>query len=192
MITPEDEAFTVLVVANSRDRWVKDLQEKKNRDRQQEKQKRPDCSGNYTNTESGQNQWGGWKEEGLKLFNEYVDMNRAARKEQYSRDVEEACLARLKKKCDIVCKDFKAQAALDKKRKRKIDDEGCDLPFKKKPLATIRPQFHDIFSDDEDIGHIHCNDSDYDDQGNPSIPTPAHSKFDFLPPTNPMVLSIAS
>ena len=171
MITPEDEAFTVLVVANSRDHWIKDLEGKKDSVNQQGKQKRPDYSGLYTNTEAGQNQWGGWKEEGLKLFNDYVDMNRAARRKKKAREVEEACLVRIKKKYDIVCRDYKEQSNLDKKRKRKGGDDALDKPVKKKPLGTIRPDFHGIFFDNDDMGFdIHCNDSDEEELGKPSLP----------------------
>ena len=161
MITSEDEAFTVLVVENSYDRWMKELQKTDaplpqpadNAGVQQRnnpgKPKRPCYNGLYTTTESGQNDWGGWKEEGLARFNEFVDMNTAARAKKTTPALEKDCLARLKKKHNIVCDDHRTQADLDKKRKRKGDDDLGDIE-KKKPLLTFRPQFHGMFSDDEE------------------------------------------
>ena len=152
MITPEDEAFTVLVIENSLERWLTEVNEK-NGVQQQERKKRPASyyNGLFTLTDSGQNEWGGWTEEGLTLFNKYVDMNRAARKEKTTPDVERACLARLKKKYKIVCHDHKTQTDLNKKRKRKKGgDEELGGPNKKKTLFTIRPEYHQVlFSDDE-------------------------------------------
>ena len=73
MITPEDEAFTVLVIENSHERWLKEIEEEQNGTLQEMKKKRPAnyYNGLYTLTDSGQNGWGGWKVEGLELFKKY-------------------------------------------------------------------------------------------------------------------------
>ena len=186
MITPEDEAFTVLVIENSYDRWLKEIAEEKDGSLQEMKKKRPAnyYNGLYTLTDSGQNEWGGWKVEGLELFNKYVDMNRAARKERNTPAVEEACLQRLKKKHNIVCDDHKTQVHLNKKRKQKCDD-NADEPNKPKALFTIRPEFHNLFFDGEGAATAESNassddssDDDNDDNhGAASLSVPTRGKL---------------
>ena len=188
MITPEDEAFTVLVIENSYDRWLKEIAEEKDGSLQEMKKKRPAnyYNGLYTLTDSGQNEWGGWKVEGLELFNKYVDMNRAARKERTTPAVEAACLQRLKKKHNIVCNDHKTQADLNRKRKRKrADDTG--VTNKPKTLFTIRPEFHDLFldgggtatDDSTTSSEASSEDGEEDEDGDhesDSLCVPAHGK----------------
>jgi hypothetical protein len=175
MITSEDEAFTVLVVENSYDRWMKEIQEKDGAQQQDDtsiKKKRPNYNGRYTTTDSGQNEWGGWTDEGLAIFNRYVDINRAARKEKKAQAIERACLALLKKKYNIVCNDHKTQTDLNKKRKKKGDDDIGEKE-KKKPLLTIRPEFHNVFSDEEDDN---AAPADSDDDSLPLRPTKSKSQ----------------
>jgi hypothetical protein len=182
MITSEDEAFTVLVVENSYDRWMKEIQEKDGAQQQDDtssKKKRPNYNGRYTTTDQGQNEWGGWTDEGLAIFNRYVDINRAARKEKKAQAIERACLAGLKKKYNIVCNDHKTQTDLNKKRKKKGDDEIGGFQ-KKKPLLTIRPEFHNVFSDEEDDNEAPA---DSDEDSLPSRPT--QSKSQCRPPHIP-------
>ena len=158
MITPEDEAFTVLVIENSYDRWVKELQEKEAGGQKDaggqgsDKRKKPNYNGKYTATDSGQNEWGGWSDEGLDVFKKYVDMNRAARKENDTIVLERTCLGRLKAKYNIVCNDPKAQCDLDKsnKRKRRRGEDELEEHQKKKPTITIHEDYHPPSSDDED------------------------------------------
>jgi hypothetical protein len=178
MITSEDEAFTVLVVKNSYGRWMKEIQEKDGAPQKEDaRKKRPNYNGLYTTTDSGQNEWGGWTQEGLEIFNSYVDINRAARKGKNCRDVEKVCLARIKQKYNIVCNDHKTQTDLNKKRKRKGGDDGEGEFKKQKPLLTIRPEFHNIFSDEED------NATDDDEGDAPgSLASPTQSKSKCLPP----------
>jgi hypothetical protein len=148
MITSEDEAFTVLVVENSYDRWMTEIQED-NIARQQGttklNERKPNYNGRYSTTDSGQNEWGGWTEEGLAIFNGYVDSNREARKKITTQTIERNCLARIKQKYNIVCNDHKTQTDLNKKRKRKVDNDKPKMP----PL-TIHPEFHHIFLEDDD------------------------------------------
>jgi hypothetical protein len=162
-ITSEDEAFTVLVVENSYDRWMKEIQEKDDEKRKNDtslkKTRKPNYNGLYTTTDSGQNEWGGWMEEGLASFNRYVDMNREARKKKTTQNIERTCLARIKQKYNIVCNDHKTQTDMNKKRKRKGDDEP------KRPPLTIRPEFHQIYLDEEDNADVAAPSTSDDDGG---------------------------
>ena len=168
MITPEDEAFTVLVIENSYDRWEKEIEEKNaggSSSNNNNKKKKPNYNGKYTTTDSGQNEWGGWTDEGLQVFKKYVDMNRLARVEKETMSVERECLHTLKTKYNIVCNDPKAQCDLNKsnKRKRKRGEEELQDQQKKKPMITIHEDFHPQSSDDE-------SDEDDDDDEDEDVP----------------------
>ena len=111
-------------------------------------------------------------------------MNRDARKKKTTPAVEKACLMRLKKKYNIVCDDYQAQASLDRKRKRKGgEDDLVEGAPKIKHPSTICPQYHAIFFDEDD----NAAHSDVDDGIEPVIPEPSQSKLQF-PPISFMLL----
>jgi type I site-specific restriction endonuclease len=62
LITPQDEAFLVLSTENHLQRWRDEHDKVRAPDKK-------DHSGLYTSTKNGQNQYGGWSEAGLDLFN---------------------------------------------------------------------------------------------------------------------------
>ena len=100
MITAQDEAFTVLVIQNSIERWTKEVD--KERGVSTTEEKKTNHNGIFTTTDSGQNEWGGWSEAGLDVFHKYVDENEAARKKKETRAIEKKCLDRLRKKYGII------------------------------------------------------------------------------------------
>ena len=171
MITSDDEAFTVLVVENSYDRWVKEMERKEDDDEtdSNSNKKKHSFNGRFTTTDSGQVEWGGWSEEGRKRFKSYVVANRKAREDPATPVLEQLMLARLKKKHKISCLDHKTQNELERanKRKRKRGEDELLGAAKKEALITISFKDHDLTSDEED------EDNDDDD----SVTTPQTCKY---------------
>ena len=78
MITPKDEAFTVLVFENSYSCWVKEIAKTDAGGQSNNKsnnKKKPNYNGKYTTTDSGQYEWVGLTDEGLQFFKKKIDMN---------------------------------------------------------------------------------------------------------------------
>jgi hypothetical protein len=160
MITSMDEAFTVLLIQNSIGRWKKELERDRTsttnsssdqNKKTKEQTTKTNHNGRFTTTDKGQNEWGGWSQTGLKLFREYKDYNKAARKERKTRAVEDTCLEMLKKKHKIVCRDHKSQIEFERsnrrKRKRGVDE---DLEQAEEPEQAIPEELLDNLSDDDD------------------------------------------
>ena len=155
LITSQDEAFTVLVIQNSLSRWTVELLENK---------KGKKRGGEFTSTQVGQNEWGGWSQEGLDLFHSYVEMNIEARKDGKTRAVEKACLQRLKVKNQISCKDHKSQMDFARRCKRK-PGEVIAPKAKKSNHGGIRLEHVHVPREDEVPYHHHYDEDDDDDDG---------------------------
>jgi hypothetical protein len=145
-VTPEDEAFLVLSIENGLQRWkeefVKVQEGKKSDDK--------DYNGIYTSTTSGQNQYGGWSEEGLEKFKTYVEKNIEARKDPKTAKLEADCLNKLRVKwgiqSDNAVEHNKLVARMKSARKRGRGEEP--MPPMKKVVRTLRVL--DDISDDEE------------------------------------------
>jgi hypothetical protein len=201
LITPEDEAFTVLCIENSVQRWKEECDAKKKAvsggkqgkpkksgeevlgnvsEKQgksgeiqgksgevqgksgevqgnkkggtaEEEKKKKNYSGLFTSTTSGQNQYGGWSEEGLELFNEYMEMNIKAREEEKTEQVEKDCLRLLRQKYGIHMNNAEEQNKYTnrmKNAKKRGVAEDKIMPPMKKVVSTIR-RIH--LSDDEEM-----------------------------------------
>ena len=154
-VTRQDEAFTVLVVENSYERWENEFKSKKAAKRSQKvNDKRTNHNGVFTTTDSGQSEWGGWSIDGRTKYAEYVEMNKAARKLTSTQVLEATCLNRLREKYNITCHDHKSQSDLERsnKRKRKLGQaEIASMENKHKEMLTFdREYVGDLESDDED------------------------------------------
>ena len=163
MITAQDEAFTVLVIQNSMERWKREVAKGCGVDTSQEK--KANHNGIFTTTDSGQNEWGGWSEAGLDVFHKYVDENEAARKKKDTHAIEKKCLDRLRKKYGIICHDHKSQVDFDrsnKQKKRRGLEVDVEKPLKKRKQA-IPENLLNFDSDDEEHGQEMDSFCDEDD-----------------------------
>jgi hypothetical protein len=157
LITPEDEAFLVLSVENGVQRWKEEFQKKAipkpkvavAAGAPEKKKVKEDFSGLFTSTTSGQNQYGGWSEEGLCLFKTYVDLNVTARQDENSVQLEKICLQKLREKWNIQMPTAEEQIKLINRQKsaRKRGREEVIQPTMKKVVRTMRKV---VYSDDEE------------------------------------------
>jgi hypothetical protein len=152
LVTPEDEAFLVLSIENGLQRWKEEFDIRQAADvgaevlangaevSDERASKFDNHSGLYTSTTSGQNQYGGWSEQGLELFKQYVEWNVAARKDPKAEKVEEDCLYNLRVKWGIQCataeEHNKLRARMKSARKRGRGEEP--MPAMKKVIRTMR------------------------------------------------------
>jgi hypothetical protein len=147
LVTPEDEAFLVLSVKNGIARWKEDF-DRSQLGTKKTKEDEKDNGGLYTSTTSGQNQYGGWNEEGLELYQTYREWNIQAREDPNSLQVEKECLRKLRLKWGIECataiEHNKLQARKKSAKKRGRGEEP--QPVMKKIIRTMRP----IEDSDED------------------------------------------
>jgi hypothetical protein len=165
MITPDDEAFLVLSLHNALDRWIAEAAEMESQSPASANSKVSNKKGKvpngvFTKSDSGQNEWGGWTDEGLEKFTHYRDLNTKARKDPNTRALEEETLQSLRIKKKIVCVDSTEQSKADKSRKRrKKRGDGSDdsPPVRKKKVRTLRLlnlNYDDDDDDDEDDGRV--------------------------------------
>jgi hypothetical protein len=140
LVTPEDEAFLVLSIQNGISRWKMDY-ERAEKGLKKTKEEEKENGGLFTSTTSGQNQYGGWSEEGLELYQKYRDMNIAARKDPKCLEVEKDCLKRMRTKwgieCDTAVEHNKLLARKKSAKKRGRAEEP--KPAMKKIIRTMRP-----------------------------------------------------
>ena len=148
LVTPEDEAFLVLSIENGLQRWKEEYDHRQLAKvvaeapevAEERTSKFDNHSGLYTSTTSGQNQYGGWSEEGLELFKQYVDSNVAAREDPNTAKLEKACLHKLRVKWGIQCSTAeehnKLRARMKSARKRGRGEEP--MPPMKKVIRTMR------------------------------------------------------
>ena len=140
LVTPEDEAFLVLSIENGVQRWKEEFDLKKEGKKATDTEEANNYSGLYTSTTSGQNQYGGWSEQGLELFKTYVATNEAARKDPKTAQVERDCLQSLRVKygiqSDTAEEHNKHKARMKSARKR--GREEVAMPPMKKVVRTMR------------------------------------------------------
>ena len=156
LITPDDEAFMVIVMHNAMDRWMDEYKKaveksqakaegressEEGSEEDQEDKKPNQYDGLFTRTTEGQNHWGGWQSEGLELFIEYRAMNVAARKLPNCAKVEMDCLQLLREERGIEASCESAQEhAKNKEAKKRMKKRGlvnATLPPKKKVVCTL-------------------------------------------------------
>jgi hypothetical protein len=97
------------------------------------------ADGLFSSSVCGQNEWGGWSEEGLEKYMQYLQLNQAARLNPNTAQVEKDCLKLLRQKNRIVCTDVAEQKRLNDalKRNKKRGREVASLPVRKKLVRTI-------------------------------------------------------
>jgi hypothetical protein len=150
LISSEDEAFGVLCIHNQMDRWRAEW-EKEQSEGQKVKSNAHD--GQFTSTRSGQNRYGGWSEEGLLQYNNYLNMNIAARKTDKVQNVEKDALNMLRDKYKITSdsheEHLKLKARIKSMKKRGKTDQPA--PTKQRVVLTMRHNADDSDdSEDED------------------------------------------
>jgi hypothetical protein len=99
LITYASEAMICAIWDNNYEKWPKlhvwALKEE-NKDSVQ-----PNWNGKYTVTDGGQNEWGGWKPEGLEAYNSYVKQVKAGRQSQNCPQLEKITLQQLRLRAGI-------------------------------------------------------------------------------------------
>jgi hypothetical protein len=162
LITPYDEAFLVVSTENHLQRWEDEFNNVQPAKKQQpeatdnaqptdEKDGKLDKkthSGLYTSTTSGQNQYGGWNEKGLEIFNQYVKTNEEARKQDFCLQVEKRCLQMLRdrEKIEANNPEDHNKAKSRQKSAKKRGNENAPMPPTKKIIRTLQ----DVESSDEE------------------------------------------
>lgn len=141
LITPQDEAFLVLSTENHLQRWLDEFNGRIKEDKK-------DHGGLYTSTKTGQNQYGGWSEQGLELFNRYVKMNEDARKDANCEQVEKDCLQKLREKNGIVASNAEEHIRQKNQQKnaKKRGNTDAPMPPAKKVVRTLE----EVDSSDDD------------------------------------------
>jgi hypothetical protein len=159
LVTPEDEAFLVLSIENGLQRWREEFDKsllpkvpgasEGAARTEKTKEDKTDYSGLFTSTTSGQNQYGGWSEQGLDLFKAYVDINIEARKDPKTAKLETDCLLKLRLKWGIQMTSAEEQNKFVARQKsaRKRGREETIMPTMKRVVRTMR---HVDFTDDEE------------------------------------------
>ena len=148
-ITPSTEAWGMLLIENCRDRWPKLMKLKeKNGDRivyytKAAPENKPgvqyvnvkedqDFVGKYTDTESGQIQFGGWSNDGLKRYKELRQLNQQARDLPTTKNLENEILETLRKKHGITAHNWE-----DHKKNTKTGSEKKKAPEEVEDLFDI-------------------------------------------------------
>jgi hypothetical protein len=118
LISNSDEAMTAVLWDNCHDRWITLYNWTQLAAHAGAKQ--PNLAGKYTETDKGQCMWGGWKNEGLEVFNTTFLEVKRVRKTTECADLEDKTLVKLKEKHEIVCETHEAQEKLVRSVKRKL------------------------------------------------------------------------
>lgn len=126
-VTPADEAFALVTYEGCLTKW-KYMAKQKAAGAEVDK-KNDDMENKYVNRKSGQARFGGWTDEGLDRFKELRDaIVRARNKKKVCKEVEEACLKRLRTKHKVDDKIAKRDADPKKRPKEKSAyASGCGL-----------------------------------------------------------------
>ena len=148
LISPSDEAFAVLVVANCIDRWTQSQEDDEDdtaRAQDETKPKKAPVNGRYTRVDAGQVKYGGWTKEGLIHYNELLKLNRDARASPRCAVVEEKCMQMLRKKHKITGNNWQEHANRKKRKKGYVEEPVQDGP-EEEVLADVEM----IMSDTEE------------------------------------------
>ena len=105
--------------------------------------------GKYTSSTTGQAKYGGWNQEGLRVYNRLMKLNQRARLGPLCQEVEQKCLELLRKKHKITAKTWEEQSKR-RSRKRKLNVEVDE--------SAVEPE-EEVVADVEMI-------SDLDDESN--------------------------
>jgi hypothetical protein len=116
--------------------------------------KQPNLAGKYTETDNGQCMWGGWKNEGLEVFNTTFLEVKRVHKTKKCATLEQKTLVKLKEKHEIVCETHEAQEKLVRIVKRKLKKgeklQPGQLSTMPPPLKTSNSAQPLVDSDSED------------------------------------------
>jgi hypothetical protein len=116
LVSISDEAMCLLLWENCHDRWLVEFAWEENP--LNAGQKKPKWAGKFTNSQLGQQQWGGWKLEGYQAFNQYYKLTKTARKNANCIKVEKKCLQNLRVKNKITEKNRDLQEYQNRRIKR--------------------------------------------------------------------------
>jgi hypothetical protein len=149
LVSISDEAMCLLLWENCYERWL--TEHTWDQDDDNKGKTKPKWAGKYTNSNLGQQQWGGWKPEGYEAFNTYFLLVKAARKDPNSLKVEKSCLQILRLKHNITQKSRTLQEHENRRIKRAIANNkplpvGLPIPL---DHQNIRPVI-EVDSDEED------------------------------------------
>jgi hypothetical protein len=121
LISPSDEAFAVLLVANCIDRWTEEVEEDAARPSGDPKPKK-NVNGRYTKCDAGQSKYGGWSPEGLKHYNDLLALSKESRESPRCVLVEEKCREILRQKHKIKGKTWEEHSQRKQSRKRNREE----------------------------------------------------------------------
>jgi hypothetical protein len=141
LVTPQDEAFLVLSTENHLQRWDDEFNKRKEEDKK-------DHNGLYTSTKTGQNQYGGWSEQGLEKFNHYVQINTNARNDANCEQVEKDCLQKLREKQGIVASNAEEHIRQKNHQKNAKKRGNTDAPMP--PAKRVVRTLEEVDSSDDD------------------------------------------
>ena len=129
LITPSSEAMIVAIWDNNYAKWPKLF--KWSQQPENKEKILPNWNGKYTITDGGQNEWGGWKPEGLDAFNTYVNQVKAGRKDIVKcNNLEKLALQQLRLRVGIDQPDHDAQKRKNRalSRRKKNSDHPIMAP----------------------------------------------------------------
>lgn len=147
LITYSHEAMICVIWENNEKKWP-ELHEWKSKPENKGKDM-PNMNGKYTITDGGQNEWGGWKAEGVEAYLAYGEEIKAGRKNPNCSQLEEITLQTLRISVGIDCVDHDTQMRRNraKKRRKTNSEEPVDEPHQ--PIQrVVRSALNE--SDDED------------------------------------------
>jgi hypothetical protein len=121
LFTVNHEAMICLVWENNWQKWQTQFQFSTVPENKGKKQ--PNIPGKWTTSDSGQAEWGGWSEDGLKMFNTRKEEIRAGRKGRWEeiRAFEHKILHELREEAGIACDNPDLQARMNRAKKRKLN-----------------------------------------------------------------------
>lgn len=161
IITSTSEAMVVLIWENNAVRWpalhawsAKDENRKKTQ---------PAMNGVYTFTDGGQNEWGGWRGEGLEAFNTYTEQIKLARKTHYCAQLERMTLKKLRIRAGIDQPDHDThQRIVRAKKRRKKNGEEPQLAESLAMLNRVIKTANDSDEEDKAKAEVDADAIDFD------------------------------
>ena len=142
LTTPQHEAKGILVWANNMEKWIKQAAwMEKNQGK-----KLPIKGGKYTATDSGQNEYTAWSDEGLQLYKDTKKKVKEAWGEEHQDKImalEKKTLAALRQKNGLRCETHEEEQKLNKKNKRRQKNNMEEVAAKK-------PKFTSLIDDDDE------------------------------------------
>ena len=118
------EAFLVACYENCFDKWLYIVEEKKKGKEANRKNIRSNTA--FIDSDAGQAKWGGWNAAGRNYFKELCAKIKEARERDHVKEMEEACLHRLRVFHKIEERDEKRAARSKRKRRVEVEEEPED------------------------------------------------------------------